>query len=672
MATKSIEQQYKKLNEVEHVLLRPGRYIGSVKPHESEEWLPNEETKKMEKVAVTFNPGFLKLFDEVISNSVDHAKRAEGKHLDIIRVDVDRETGDISIYDNGGIPVVLHREYNQYIPEMIFELRAGSNFDDSDESTLTGQNGEGAALTNIFSHKFVVETCDGKKKFKMVFEDHSQNRHPAKVTPADGAKGHTRITYSPDYEKLDMWYDVVENGEVVDQQVGLDDDNYSMLYARVVEVAACNTNLKVYWNGERIPTRAFKDYIEMFVGEDGYAYDENEHFRIGVAHSDNGFEHISFVNSTRTKIGGTHILYIGMQIWERLREHIKKKHKVDVKPSELRQHMMLFIDATIVNPRYSSQTKEDLITEPKEYKTTWEVSDKFINKIIKSDIIQSILDWAAAKAAAAEMQDVRKAAKDLSGKDPRRVEKFADALEKKERHKCILFLTEGDSAAKAVQSGRGKNPYIGSLPLRGKLLNVREKELAEIFNTKKKKEKEKEGKKVAPSTIEQIMTVMGLEIGIPVTDIKQLRFGKIAITTDADVDGSHICGLIQNLFDKFWPETFQLGMINMFRTPLIKVTIKGKPTLEFFTEREFRVWEHSEGQKIKGWSHKYYKGLGTSSAAEFTKYFENMEQYMFQIDVKDKADQDAIDLAFAGDRADDRKVWLETPPANFEDSIVDN
>ena len=661
--SKSIEQKYKKLNEVEHVLLRPGRYIGSVKPHESDEWLP-AENGKMEKRRVTYNPGFLKLFDEVVSNSVDHSKREEGKHLDIIRVEVDGESGDISIYDNGGIPVVLHKEYDQYIPEMIFELRAGSNFDDSDESTLTGQNGEGAALTNIFSHKFVVETCDSKKKFKMVFEDHSQNRHPAKVSPAEGSKGYTKITYSPDYEKLGM--------ELEDGSFGLDVDNFDMLYARVVEIAACNTHLKVYFNGDRIPTRSFKDYIEMFVGED-CAYDESDHFKVGVAPSSDGFEHISFVNTTRTKIGGTHILYVGMQIWERLREHIMKKHKVDVKPSELRQHMMLFIDATIVNPRYSSQTKEDLITEVKDYKTSYQVSDKFINKIIKLDIIQKILDWAAAKQAAEDAKLARQAQKTMTNADPRRVDKFSDAIEKKDRSKCILFLTEGDSAAKAVQAGRGKNPYIGSMPLKGKPLNVREKEVVEILGLKKKgkAKPDDKDKKKEPNTIQKILTIMGLEIGVPVTNINQLRFGRVAFSTDADVDGAHICGLLMNMFEKFWPELYSMGVINIFRTPLVKVFIKGKDTLEFFTEREFRDWEQAVGQNTKGWHHKYYKGLGTSSAKEFTEYLSNMDNYLFRIDIEDDADKNAIDLAFSSSRADDRKEWLETPAGNFEDYIVE-
>ena len=645
--TKSVEQKYRKLNEVEHVLLRPGRYIGSITPHTSVEYIPVVKSAldvTMVRREITYNPGFLKLFDEVISNSADHSKRPEGKHLDTIRVEVDAESGEISIFDNGGIPVIKHKEYDQWVPEMIFELRAGSNFDDDDQAMLTGQNGEGAALTNIFSHKFVVETCDGKNKFRMVFEDHSQDRKAAKVQPAEGTKGFTRITYSPDFEKLGM--------------TGIDQDNLDMLLARVYQVAAVNTHLKVYFNGTRVMTRSFKEYVEMFVGAEGeYAYDETDHWKVAVAGSEDGFQHISFVNGTHTKIGGTHILYAGMQIWEAIRAHIKKKHKVDIKPSELRQHMTLFIDAQIVNPRYSSQTKEDLITEVKDYKTSWTVPDKMIRKIVQSSIIQSILDWAQAKAHAEELKELRKLNKDTDKADPRRVPKFSDALEKKDRSKCVLFLTEGDSAAKAVQAGRGKNPYVASFPLRGKPLNVREKDVKRILENEE---------------IKNLITIIGLKLGEKVTSISQLRFGKIAFTTDADVDGAHISGLLMNLFDHFWPELFDLGVIHIFRTPLVKVTMgKNKPTLEMFTEREFKEWEAREGHKIKGWSHKYYKGLGTSSAAEFRSYFEKMEQYLFLIEMEGVEDKDAVDLAFNSQRADDRKVWLETPAANFEDFIVE-
>lgn len=622
--TKSIEQKFKKLSEVEHVLLRPGRYIGAVAPHTEETFVFNMAEKSMIKMEVTYNPGFVKLFDEVISNSVDHSKRPEGKNLDIIRVDVDPDKGEISIYDNGGIPVVKHAEYNQWVPEMIFELRAGSNFDDDDQAMLTGQNGEGAALTNIFSNKFVVETCDGKNKFKMVFEDNSQNRHEPIITPAAGLKGYTRITYTHDFEKLGC---------------EMTDDNLLMLLKRVVDVAGVNPHLKVYWNGERIPTRSFKDYVELYVGEADYAYDETEHWRVAVSGSDDGsFQHVSFVNGTQTKTGGTHILYAGMQIWEAIRAHIKKKHKVDVKPSELRQHMTLYLDCNIVNPRYSSQTKEDLITEASNYKTSWMVPEKMIKRIVQSTMIQSILDWVEAKAKQQELQELRKLNKEVGKVDPRRVDKFSDAIEKKDRVKCELYMAEGDSARKSIQEVRGKNPYIGSIALRGKILNVTDCAISDILGN---------------AQIAALMTVIGLKIGEPVKSVNDLRFGKIVTMTDQDLDGHHIFGLSCNFFARFWPELFELGVIYKLTTPLVIAKTKNEE-FEFFNDIEYETWAKSAPKH----TFERFKGLGTFTNAEFRKVISNREKYLTQVTPLEAADLASINLAFSGSEADSRKEWL--------------
>lgn len=651
---KTIEQKFRKLSEVEHCLARPGRYIGSIKPHTAVEWVPTTDAKSMEQREITYNPGFLKLFDEVISNSADHSKRPEGKHLDIIRVDVDQTNGEISVYDNGGIPVVKHKELNQWIPEMIFELRAGSNFDDSDESTLTGQNGEGAALTCIFSKKFRVETADGKNRFLTTFTDNSQGGRDPKVTKAIDSKGFTRITYNPDFEKLGM--------------TGIDDSNYAMLFARVVEVAATNTHLKVYFNGTRIMTRSFKDYIEMFTNGAEYAYDEGEAFKVGVAKSADGFQHTSFVNTSKTKIGGTHIQYIVNQIVDGLRSHIEKKVKVVVKPADIRNHLHLFIDATIVNPRYSSQTKDELITEPSAYGCGWSCPDALIRKLLKTDIIQSVLDWVEAKKLAEEMKTLKAAGKEQGKADPRKIEKFSDAAERNQRNRCVLFLSEGDSASKSIQGGRGDNPYIGSFPLKGKPLNVREKDVMRVLGLHREK-KNKDGK-IEPNEIQKILTVIGLKIGTPVKSLDELRFGKVALASDADVDGFHICGLLMNMFDHFWPELFALGFVHVLRTPVIVVTLKDKSELEFFTEHDYRAWEAKDGARLKGWRMKYYKGLSTWSTKQFSKFLGDLGKYLFRVDKINEEDTEAIDLAFNSQRADDRKEWLRTPAGDFDEFIV--
>ena len=160
----SIEKKYQKLTDTEHVLLRPGMYIGSVKPHTEEVYLLYRRSWKLVPKEITYNPGFLKLFDEIVYNSVDEHKR--NPKLNQVKVNIDINTNKISIWDNGGIPVEIHKKYNEWVPEMIFSnLKTGSNFDDTEERTVVGTNGVGSTLTNIFSKEFTIYTCDKKKRF---------------------------------------------------------------------------------------------------------------------------------------------------------------------------------------------------------------------------------------------------------------------------------------------------------------------------------------------------------------------------------------------------------------------------------------------------------------------------------------------------------------------------
>lgn len=622
---KSIEDRYRKLDEISHVLLRPGRYVGSVTPHTAETWTYDETANKMEKKEITWSPALLKIFDEIISNSVDFSKTEDGKHLDTIKVTLSRTSAEISVWDNGGISVVKHKEYDQYIPEMIFELRSGSNFDDTEESLATGQNGEGAALTAIFSEEFTVKTADGVNSFTQVRKDNSRTISAASVKPS--TKKFTEITFSPDWERLG-----VADG-------GFDDGNYDRLVKRVADVAGCNPQLNVYLNGKRIKINSFADYVKMYVDE--FIHEENEHWRVAISNSEEGFSHVSFVNGTETTTGGNHIWYISEQIVGKLREFFKKKHKVDVKPADIRNHFLLFIDAAIVRPRYSSQTKEDLITEAKNFGTSIEISDKFIQKVIKSSIVQNVLDWISAKEQAAEAAKLRALNKDTDKANLRKITKFTDASEKIDRRNCMLMVCEGDSAANSILGAR--TPMIGCYPLKGKPINAMGATTKELTDNKE---------------FAELLSITGLKIGQKVKSPDDLRFGKLVIVSDADADGAHISGLIIALLRKFWPEVFSLGMVYKFQTPIMKVVV-GKDVLYFNTLDEFNSW--SKKNSKKNFKARYLKGLGTSEASDFKRYFADMESNLIQLTAPEKADFEIVDLVFGKDSgsADRRKVWLE-------------
>lgn len=422
--TKHIAQTYQVLDELDHIRKRTGMYAGSVALQHSAEWVYNLQTKKMEKREISYIPALVKIFSEILDNAIDESRRAPDV-LDTIRVSFD--DGVISVQDNGrGIPVEIHPQTNTYIAETVFSnLRAGSNFNDDEDQQLIGTNGVGSTLTNVLSTHFKVESCDGRQLFKQEFWNGMRERS-VPVIKAD-TKNRTKITFSPDYKFFNL--------------PGLDDGNQLRMIKKIVDAAACNPLVKFYVNGDRIAVQDFDDYVALYT--DTFVSDITPDWKVAISSSD-GFEQISFINSVETYQGGSHIEYVMIQITNRLREFIKKKHKIEVKPSDIRSHMRVYIAANVNRPKFSSQSKENMISPVSDYKTSWTVTDRMINKIVKSPIIQNILDWAEAKSKAAEMAELRKLNKDVAKTNPKRVDKFDDAIEKNDRHLCQVFFTEGD------------------------------------------------------------------------------------------------------------------------------------------------------------------------------------------------------------------------------------
>ena len=418
--SKKIEETFKKLSDIDHCLLRPGMYIGSIKPNTSYKYILYDN--KMTLKEITYNPGFIKLLDEIVTNSVDESKR-EGSKLNTIKVTV--TDNKISVWDSGGIPVIKNKEHDEWIPEMVFSsLKSGSNFNDDENRTWAGTNGVGSSLTNIFSKEFKVSTCDGKNHFYQVFSNNMRDRTQPVIKKSK--TNHTEITYIPDLEKFGL--------------VNIDEDHLKMIEKRIYDIAACNPSLKIYFNGNLININSFEDYIKLYTTDYFFESNKDKTWSVGIAHSQNGFQQVSFVNSTETYDGGVHTDYIMNQIITHLREFFMKKHKVDIKPSELKSHIFLFLDSTIINPSFSSQTKEKLITEVKEFGSTFEVSNKLIQSILKSEIVNSILDWIQQKKNADDNKLQRELNKKLSKV---KVEKLIDA-KGKDRWKCSLSLFEGD------------------------------------------------------------------------------------------------------------------------------------------------------------------------------------------------------------------------------------
>ena len=599
---KKIEDKYKVLNHIDHILLRPQTYLGSNKPHTGNKWIFSEE--KMIKEEITYVPSFLKIFDEIIINSVDESKR--NPQLNKIEVTIDKESGLISVKDSGGIPVVVHKDHGKYVPEVIFgNLMSGSNYDDTEDRIGAGTNGYGSKLTNVFSKVFTVTTCDGTNVFTQTFTDNMRNREDPQVKKS--TKNFTQISFLPDYEKFGL--------------VCLDDEHFKLIQKRVVDIAGCNPNIKIYFNGVEIKIKTFEDYVKYYKSDYFFEINKDKSWSIAVAPTNDGYHQISFVNSTDTYDGGTHVDYILNQIISEMREFFQKKYKVDVKPSEIKNHLSIFINSTIVNPSFSSQTKEKLITEIKDFGYTYEVSDKLIKSILKSEIVNSILDWVKQKKNAEDSKLARELNKNLS---KIKVEKLIDA-KAKDRWKCSINIFEGDSAAAAFRKYRDTQT-MGSFSLKGKFINVSE------ITTQKLTQNEE---------AVNLMAAIGLKLNQE-PDLKSLRYGRILILSDADVDGNSISALLINFFNKYWPQLFERGMVYKVETPIVvSINKKSKKKLLFYSQTEYNDW--SKDNDLKLWDIKYKKGL---AALVDDEYFEIINNPKLTKIEKDELSDEYLEIWF--------------------------
>lgn len=617
---KTIEEKYRKLSDVDHVLLRPGMYCGSIKPKQEDYHLHDGE--KFVKRSVTYNPAFLKIFDEIVSNSIDEHRR--NSKLNEVRVTVDPDDGSIKIWDNGGIPVVMHAEHNEWIPEMIFSnLKAGSNFNDDEERLVAGTNGVGSTLTNIFSTKFRIRTCDGKNAFEQTFSSNMRERTQAKIVKW---KDHfTEIFYIPDLPRFSL--------------EKIDADHVEMMRKRCIDLAACNPSLTITFNETTYKFDKFDDYCKLYVPD--VVYEEGARWKVGIAPSEGSFTQVSFVNSVETKDGGTHVDYIAAQVIEWIRERVKKKHKVDLKPSELRNHFFLFVQADIVNPAFSSQTKEKMITEAKEFGSKFDLSDKTLKAVLASEVVQRILDWAQQKALADERKQLRELNKNLAkGK----VLKLIDAKARYGRGDCTLALFEGDSASSAFRKYRDPQRQ-GAFPLRGKFVNVTEMPATKIIQNQE---------------VKDILAATGLKMG---EEPKDLRYGKVLIYSDADPDGDSIAGLLINFFGRFWPELFDQGRVCRVMTPLVVAKRKGE-TLSFYTADDFNVWQAKQ-KDLSKWDVAYKKGLAALEDEEYREIIQNPNMFAIEADGSLKQ---TLDAWFGGDPAI-RKIKIMGTQVETEENV---
>lgn len=644
-----IQNKYKKLDHKDHVLTRHGMYIGSIEEDEYETWVFDQTNMKMVKRKIKLVPGLYKIFDEILVNAIDHYTRTKQEKLvkpDVqlvknIKIDIDKDTGVIKISNDGqGIEIEKHPDHGVYIPELIFgHMLTSANYNDEEDRVVGGQNGIGAKACNIFSKSFIIETVDAHRK-KSYVQEFRDNMSVIGVPTVKycAKKPFTSITFTPDYERFKM-------------PGGLTQDMYDLFVKRAYDVCALtDADVNVYLNNVKLEFKTFERYTDLFLGS------KTDHVRVYEKINDRleviassidiesmGFEHVSFVNGIWTLRGGKHVDHVSNAIVNGLCDLASKKkgkNVQDIKPQHLKNYLMVFVKATIPNPTFDSQTKDLLTTPASKFGFKCELSDKFLDKLYKSDLVSRALALSEA--------NTQKTLKKTDGKKSNRIKglvklddaNFAGTAKSKD---CVLILTEGDSAKSMALCGLAEvgRDYYGVFPLRGKLLNVKDVTVKKLLENEE---------------IQNIKKILGLESGKTYHSIDELRYGKIMIMSDQDHDGSHIRGLIMNLFHTLWPSLCKTnGFLTSLLTPIIKITHKAsKEQISFYNMVDYNAW--AERNNTQQYDIKYYKGLGTSTEKEAKEYFKHMRKVTY--DFQDECD-DCLDLAFNKKKSNMRKQWLE-------------
>jgi len=645
MASK-LGKTYQKKTDRQHILDAPDTYIGSVEETEYDTFVletDNGETKIVKK-NINIIPGLYKLFDEGIVNCRDHVARMAGleknkQNVPVSYIDISiSEDGVITMINDGnGIDVAKHPEYDIWIPEMIFgHLRTSTNYDKDEKKIVGGKNGFGFKLVLIWSEWGSVETVDHNRKLKYTqsFRDNLNVIEDPVIVKGSG-KPYTKVVFKPDYNRFGI-------------PNGLSKNMIELLNRRIYDIAAVtDKKVVVRHNGMANGIKTFQQYVDLYIGgkdKTPRLYEEgNERWEYCVCLSPyDEFTQVSFVNGIYTGKGGKHVEYIVNQIVKKVTAYILAKKKVTVKPAAIKEQLMIFLRCDIENPAFDSQTKDYMNTPVAKFGSTCTVSDKFIEKLAKMGVMSTACQLTEVKESKAATKTDGSKSKSIRG-----IPKLVDAnyAGTAKSSKCCLIFCEGDSAKAGVVSGLSNEDrnYYGVYPLKGKLLNVRGEAVKKIAENKE---------------ITEIKQILGLQNGKKYsqeTVNKDLRYGRVIFMTDQDLDGSHIKGLGINLFQSEWPELSKIpGFIGFMNTPILRAT-KGKQVKLFYNDGQYNAWKQDE-DATKGFSIKYYKGLGTSTSKEFKEYFKEKKFVTFQHDGENS--DNSIDKVFNKKRANDRKDWL--------------
>ena len=405
------------------------------------------------------------------------------------------------------------------------------------------------------------------------------------------------------------------------------------------------TKVNVHFNGEKIPVKSILDYGKLYSKES--KEEAKEFLRIKYENSEvyltssKNPDIISFANGIHTPLGGTHVDSWSEEIFRPIVKRMSKKGKPTINIKDVKNLFFMVVISSVKNPTFDSQSKFCLESP----KVPSKISSGQLSKIMKWSIKTELETLIKSK----EMGSIKKIERKKNGYTHIATLDKANKEGGKTGHKCTLMLVEGMSAKTYAVQGIGKKgrDYYGIYPLRGKLLNTRNASAKSIKGNKE---------------ICDIIQALNLQRDVDYTidkNYKKLRYGRILILTDGDVDGIHINSLIQNFFHSLYPSLLEREepFITFMQTPIVKV-MSGKKERFFFDENEYKKYVRKYKKKYpnKTLNFKYYKGLGTSSVQDVKKCF---GKKMVEFEIDDEITK-VMNKAFHGKFSDARKEWLSS------------
>lgn len=567
-------REFKVLDDREHCLSRPGMYIGGVKLVNQDQWIVDSESGKFQYKSLQVVPGMMKIFSEIIDNSIDVAIDTSFKAATKIQVKIDSKS--VTVVDNGiGIPVkVLDSDSSgRTLPEIAWTtLRSGTSFGENREKI--GTNGLGSVATNIFSKVFIATSDDGKKQQTIKCYDNMATIKPGKIKSSSGKSG-VEVYFEPDLERFGL--------------KEIDKTHQDLVHQRLINLAISFPKIKFSLNGKQINVSE-KKFASMF--SDNAIVDSSANTTICVFPNEyDEFKFYAQLNGLNTFLGGSHVDYIANELTTRIRDKLVKKYKT-LRPGDIKNRMGLAIVLTgFKNPDFNSQSKEEL-------KNAWSDINKhidgkidfdaFAKKLLKCDaFIDPIIETFKIKEELKARQELKHAKKVKVKSD-----KYLPPLSGSGRK--YLALCEGASAQSGISACLGRES-IGYYAMRGLPLNAYDSSMQKI---------------VANQELKDITNILGLDISTTDKGDKSIAFDKVLITTDADADAQHITAMLIGWFKRFAPNLFRDGKICKLITPNIIIQDKNLKIKEyFFNVKDFKQWEEAHpGNKGKV---VYIKGLGS-------------------------------------------------------------